>query len=82
MSCQKIKYKRLIYVQIITDVEIYLGIVKVLTRSQKVNILDVGLWYTPTICPNITDMSRKYSNVSTRLVFMLKQRNINSTPSQ
>jgi len=76
------KYKRLIYIQTITDVEIYLGIVRVLTRSQKVDISDVGLWHTPTICPNITGMSRKYSNVSTRLVFMPKQRNINSTPSQ
>ena len=26
----------------ITDVEVYLGIVRVLTRSQKVNILDIS----------------------------------------
>ena len=37
------KYKRLIYVQTITDVEIFLGIVRVLTRSQKVDVSDVGL---------------------------------------
>jgi len=37
------KYKKLIYVQTITDAEIYLNIVRVLTRSQKVDVSDVGL---------------------------------------
>ena len=36
------KYKRLIYVQMIIDVEVYLDMVRVLTRSQEVDILDVS----------------------------------------
>ena len=37
---------------------------------------------TQITCLNITGMLKKYSSVSTRLVFMPKQRNINFTSSQ
>jgi len=42
------KHKRLICVQTSIDVEVYIGIIIVLTRSQKVNILNilkVSLWH-------------------------------------
>ena len=52
MSCQKIKYKRLIYTQISIDVEVYLGIFRVLSGDQEADILDVlevSLWYKVNI---------------------------------
>ena len=36
----------LICIWIITDIEVYLGVVRVLTGSQKADILKVGLWQT------------------------------------
>jgi len=42
MSCQKIKHKRLICVQTIIDVKIYLDMVRVITRSQKVDVLNIS----------------------------------------
>ena len=42
MSYQKMKYKRLIYVQTSIDAEVYLGIVRVLTRSQKAKVSEVS----------------------------------------
>jgi len=36
------KSKRLIHVWMITDTEVYLGIVRVLTGSQKVDVSDVS----------------------------------------
>ena len=41
MSYQEMKHRGLIYAQTITDIEVYLNIVQVLTRSQEVNISDV-----------------------------------------
>ena len=41
MNYQKMKHKRLIYIQISIDIEIYIGIIIVLTRSQKADILNV-----------------------------------------
>jgi len=35
------KYKRLIHIQTSIDVEVYLNIVRVLSESQEVDILDV-----------------------------------------
>ena len=46
ISCWEVKYKRLIYAWTSINVEVYLGMVKVLTRNQKVDvsdILEVGL---------------------------------------
>ena len=46
ISCWEVKYKRLIYEWTSINVEVYLGMVKVLTRNQKVDvsdILEVGL---------------------------------------
>ena len=43
MSCQEVKYKRLIHIQTSTDMEVYLIIVRVFTRSQKVKVLEVSL---------------------------------------
>jgi len=42
MSCQEMKHKRLIYVQISTDVEVYLGMVRVTTGSQEADVSDVS----------------------------------------
>ena len=36
------KYKRLIYVQISMDVEVHLGMVRVLFRNQEVDISDIS----------------------------------------
>jgi len=36
------KHKRLIHVQMIMDVEVYLGMVRVLLGSQEADILDVS----------------------------------------
>ena len=36
------KYKRLIYAQISINTEVYLGMVKVLTRSQEVEVSEVS----------------------------------------
>ena len=35
------KYKRLIYMQISADIEVYLDMVRVLFRYQKMDVLDV-----------------------------------------
>ena len=35
------KYKRLIYMQISADIEVYLDMVRVLFRDQKMDVLDV-----------------------------------------
>jgi len=35
------KHKRLIYMQISADIEVYLDIVRVLFRDQKMDVLDV-----------------------------------------
>jgi len=43
MSYQEMKYKRLIHVQISIDTEVYLGMVKVLTKSQKAKASEVSL---------------------------------------
>ena len=36
------KYKRLIYVQTSTDAKVYLGMVRVLFRDQKVDVSDIS----------------------------------------
>jgi len=36
------KHERLIHVQTITDAEVYLSMVRVLTRSQEVDVSDVS----------------------------------------
>ena len=36
------KYKRLIHVQTSIDIEVYLDVVKILSGSQKVNVLEVS----------------------------------------
>ena len=38
------KHKRLICVQMSTDMEVYLDIVRVLAKSQEVEVLEVSLW--------------------------------------
>ena len=43
MSYQEIKCKKLIYVQTSIDTEVYLGMVKVLTESQKAKASEVSL---------------------------------------
>ena len=43
MSCQEMKYKRLIYTQTSTDVKVYLDMVRVLTRCHEVDISDVDI---------------------------------------
>jgi len=42
MSYQKMKYKRLICAQMSINTEVYLGLVKVLTRSQEVEVSEVS----------------------------------------
>ena len=42
MSCQEMKHERLICVQTNMDVEVYLCIVRALTRNQKTDISEVS----------------------------------------
>jgi len=45
MSYQEMKHKRLICIWTSTNVEVYLDMIRVLSGGQKVDILEVGLWY-------------------------------------
>ena len=42
MSCQEMKHERLIHMQTSMDTEVHLGMIRVLTRSQEVEVSEVS----------------------------------------